>query len=138
MPFEPADRESDFVDGRTRRDGGILSATLPVLAIAAISLIGATAAAMSVDSSRDDRLAAIFPPWWNDQRIMAAMVEADARVMRTGALDSIVLTTSDSDGLTARLKAAGALAVFDTNGAAACLGLSRSSAVASGLKQKTI
>ena len=101
------------------------SALLPALVVCMVTLGAAIAGGMSGGSSRDDAVAAVFPPWWEAHQVMGALVTADAVILRTGAVSTVVLATSEAEGLTERLRDAGAWAVLGSAGALACFGLSR-------------
>lgn len=71
-----------------------------------------------------DVVAMVFPPWWSVQRALLAAATADAEIVRTTALGSvIVVRPHDGDGLS-RLRAAGGWFAIDPRAAAACFGLS--------------
>jgi len=65
-------------------------------------------------------VAVAFPPWWNAERIFAAAATADAAIVRTTALATIlVVRPTDQDGL-GRLRQAGAWLTIDPQAIAAC------------------
>jgi len=67
------------------------------------------------------QVAAIFPPGWEPADIMRAAAEADAGVVRFGALDNIgILEISDADGLS-RLREAGAWFTLHPQALGGCL-----------------
>ena len=66
-------------------------------------------------------VAAAFPPWWSMQQSMLAAASADAAIVRTTAIPSVLVVHPDrADGL-ARLRAAGAWLAIDPQAIAACL-----------------
>jgi hypothetical protein len=67
-------------------------------------------------------VAVAFPPWWTQQEVFLAAASADAALVRSTAIPSvIVVRPDDRDGLT-RLRAAGAWLAIDPQAIAACLG----------------
>ena len=67
-----------------------------------------------------DIVAVAFPPWWTAQQAFLAAASADAAILRTSAIPSIlVVRPHDRDGL-ARLRAAGVWLTIDPQAIAAC------------------
>ncbi|CAN5443438.1 hypothetical protein BH11PSE4_BH11PSE4_40780 [soil metagenome] len=67
-----------------------------------------------------DVVAVAFPPWWSAQQIFTAAASANASIVRTSALTSILIVRPDDhDGLT-RLRDAGAWLAVDPQAIAAC------------------
>jgi hypothetical protein len=67
-----------------------------------------------------DIVAIAFPPWWSSQRVFAAIASADAAIVRTTAIPTLVVVRSgDREGLT-RLRHAGAWLAIDPQAIAAC------------------
>ena len=65
-------------------------------------------------------VAVAFPPWWNAQQIFAAAASAGAAIVRTTAIDAIlVVRPNDQEGL-GRLRQAGAWLTIDPQAIAAC------------------
>src|ERR1700712_1660421 len=65
-------------------------------------------------------VAVAFPPWWTSQQIFGAAVSADAAIVRTTAIASIlVVRPRGHDGLS-RLRQAGAWLAIDPQAIAAC------------------
>jgi hypothetical protein len=65
-------------------------------------------------------VAVAFPPWWNAQQVLLAAASADAAIVRTTAVSTIlVVRPNDHDGL-ARLRTAGAWLAIDPQAIAAC------------------
>jgi hypothetical protein len=65
-------------------------------------------------------VAVAFPPWWSAQQVLLAAASADAAIVRTTAVSSIlVVRPNDRDGL-ARLRTAGAWIAIDPQAIAAC------------------
>jgi hypothetical protein len=65
-------------------------------------------------------VAVAFPPWWNSQRAFLAAASADAAIVRTTAVPSLLVVRPDRhDGL-ARLREAGVWLVVDPQSIAAC------------------
>ncbi|WPZ35681.1 hypothetical protein T8K17_05935 [Thalassobaculum sp. OXR-137] len=101
-----------------------LPAAIAGIAMLAVALFGLLAPA----GERDARVAAIFPPWWTAQDVMASLSGSDTEILRDGIAPTVLLLASPTPGLPARLRAAGALLVIDPQAAAGCLGLSSSTA----------
>ena len=66
-------------------------------------------------------VAVAFPPWWSAQRIFAAAASADAAIVRTTAIPSILVVEPDHDHGLIRLREAGAWLAIDPQAIAACL-----------------
>lgn len=65
-------------------------------------------------------VAVAFPPWWSAQRIFSAAASANAAIVRTTAISSILVVQPDShDGLT-RLRESGVWLAIDPQAIAAC------------------
>jgi hypothetical protein len=65
-------------------------------------------------------VAVVFPPWWDQQQTLAATASAEAAIVRTTAVPSVlVVRPSDHLGL-ARLRDAGAWLAVDPRAIAAC------------------
>jgi hypothetical protein len=79
-------------------------------------------AALSLQARRDaDLVAVVFPPWWTAGDALEAAAAAEAAIVRTTALSSIVVVRPrGGDGL-ARLRAAGGWFALDPRAAGACL-----------------
>jgi hypothetical protein len=66
-------------------------------------------------------VAVAFPPWWSAKQAFLAAASADAAIVRTTALSSLLVVRPDQhDGL-ARLRKAGAWFAIDPQAIAACL-----------------
>jgi hypothetical protein len=65
-------------------------------------------------------VAVAFPPWWSAQRIFAAAASADAAIVRTTAIPSILVVEPDHDKGLMRLREAGAWLAIDPQAIAAC------------------
>ena len=79
-------------------------------------------AALSLQARPGAEIVAVaFPPWWSAQRIFTAAASANAAIVRTTAIPSIVVVQPDRrDGL-ARLHESGAWLAIDPQAIAACL-----------------
>lgn len=65
-------------------------------------------------------VAAAFPPWWTAHQVFEAAASADAAIVRTTAIATIlVLRPNGHEGLT-RLREAGAWLTIDPQAVAAC------------------
>jgi hypothetical protein len=91
---------------------------------AALLLIASFAAitALSLQVRPGAEIVAVaFPPWWNSQRAFLAAASADASIVRTTAVPSLLVVRPDRhDGL-ARLREAGVWLVVDPQAITACL-----------------
>jgi hypothetical protein len=66
-------------------------------------------------------VAVAFPPWWGTERAFLAAASADAAIVRTTAVPSVLVVRPDQrDGL-ARLRKAGVWLAIDPQAIAACL-----------------
>jgi hypothetical protein len=78
-------------------------------------------AALALQARPGSEVVAIaFPPWWSTQQSMLAAASADAAIVRTTAVPSLlVVHPNQAEGL-ARLRAAGAWLAIDPQAIAAC------------------
>jgi hypothetical protein len=65
-------------------------------------------------------VAVAFPPWWSTQQSMLAAASADAAIVRTTAVPSLLVVHPDQAEGLARLRAAGAWFAIDPQAIAAC------------------
>lgn len=80
-----------------------------------------TAAVALPAAPQADIVAAVFPPWWSEQKVYGAIADADATVLRPTALPTVVVVRPVATTGRARLRAAGAWFAADPQVAAACL-----------------
>ncbi len=87
-----------------------------------VLLVGATlaVAAFSDTRPRGDRIAAIFPPWWTADRVLASAL-AVAPVSGVGRFSFIVAVSGRAPDTASRLGAAGALMTVDGSRFSFCL-----------------
>ena len=80
-----------------------------------------TIAALTLRLPANAEIAAVlFPPWWSVQRAMAATASADAAVIRTGIIPTILIVQlAGSDGLQ-RLRDAGIWLALDPRAVGGC------------------
>ena len=65
-------------------------------------------------------VAIIFPPWWSSQKVFAAIASADAAIVRTTAISTLMVVRPEGhEGLT-RLHNAGVWLTIDPRAIAAC------------------
>ena len=78
-------------------------------------------AALTLQVCPDTEVVAVaFPPWWTAEQAFRAAASADAAIVRTSAIPSIlVVRPHDLNGL-ARLRAAGVWLTIDPQAIAAC------------------
>jgi hypothetical protein len=90
-------------------------------AVALLLASFAAVAALSLQVRDGSEVVAVaFPPWWSAPRAMLAAASADAAIVRTTALPSLlVVHPEQGDGL-ARLRSAGAWFAIDPQAIAAC------------------
>ena len=92
-----------------------LNASLLLLA----SFIAVAALSLQVRPG-SEIVAVVFPQWWSEQLSMLAAGSADAAIVRTTAVPSLLVVRPDqTDGL-ARLRHAGAWFAIDPQAIAAC------------------
>ena len=85
-----------------------------------VSFVGIAALSLRVGPGTEI-VAVAFPPWWSAQRIFTAAASANAAIVRTTAIPSILVVQPDShDGLT-RLRESGVWLTIDPQAIAACL-----------------
>jgi len=78
----------------------------PALALTLASLGAAVAFEAGPRSPR--QVAAVFPPWWPEARVLEAAREAGA-ITAIGGARNVVIVVADDDALPSRLSTAGAL-----------------------------
>jgi len=78
-------------------------------------------AALSLRAKADiDIVAVVFPPWWDTRQVFLAASSANAAIVRSTSIPSIlVVQPNGHDGL-ARLRDAGVWLVLDPKAIAAC------------------
>jgi hypothetical protein len=65
-------------------------------------------------------VAIAFPPWWSSQRVFEAIASADAAIVRTTALSTLLVVRPDGPEGLARLRNAGVWLAMDPQAIAAC------------------
>lgn len=75
-----------------------------------------SAAAAPADANR---IAAVFPPWWSSAQIIGAGAAA-GDIAGAGAYRSILIVSSRTPGLSARLRQAGAIVLLSPGLAGLC------------------
>jgi hypothetical protein len=66
-------------------------------------------------------VAVAFPPWWSAERAFVAAALAEAAIVRTTAVPSVLVVRPDQREGLARLREAGVWLVIDPQAIAACL-----------------
>ena len=101
---------------RTKRTWPIwLNASALLLA----SWIAVTALALRLPAA-SETAAVVFPPWWNAAQAISAIATADAAVVRTGIVPTILIVhVAQPDGLK-RLRAAGAWFTLNPQAVGGC------------------
>jgi hypothetical protein len=67
-----------------------------------------------------EAVAVVFPPWWSTERTITAAAAAEASVIRTGALSSIIIVQPARENGLTKLRTAGAWLTLDPQAIAAC------------------
>ena len=105
------------------RKGTTTTARWPAWLNAAVLLVVSfvAIASLSLQARADaEVVAAAFPPWWDSQQAISAAASADAAIVRTTAIQALlVVRPADHDGLT-RLRKAGAWLAMDPRAISAC------------------
>jgi hypothetical protein len=65
-------------------------------------------------------VAVLFPPWWSSQQVFAAIASADAAIVRTTAVSTLMVVRPDDHEGMARLRNAGVWLALDPQAVAAC------------------
>jgi hypothetical protein len=73
----------------------------------------AAALALQAGPRGNGPVAAIFPPWWDADRTLAAAAAGGDAIVRGGGLGNVVVVSPDRPGLAERLRAAGVWAIVD-------------------------
>ncbi|HEY0236487.1 MAG TPA: hypothetical protein VGC86_15755 [Afipia sp.] len=90
-------------------------------ATALLTASSAVLAALSMHVRPDTEIvAAIFPPWWSARHAVLAVAEADAMLVRGGAIPAIVIVKPARDDGLKKLRSAGAWFAVDPQAVAAC------------------
>lgn len=95
------------------------SVVLVMLTVSTVPVL----AALSVRASTSDRVAALFPPWWDRDRTFAAAATTGAPIAVAGRGYAILLGVDDP--VRRALRATGALMTIDADGFATCLSTRR-------------
>jgi hypothetical protein len=78
-------------------------------------------AALSFHIRPDAEIVAIaFPPWWGSQQVFAAIASADAAIVRTTAIPTLMVVRPKDHGALERLHNAGVWLTIDPRAIAAC------------------
>lgn len=88
-----------------------------VAALAGCATVAVFAAALAPQPA--GAVAAVFPPWWSEARVVAAAGDAGALV--AAGADAHVVVVDAAGDLPKRLREAGALVVFNPGAFAGCL-----------------
>jgi hypothetical protein len=67
-----------------------------------------------------ETVAVAFPPWWSSQQVFEAAASADATIVRTTAISTLLVVKPDSKAGLNRLRQAGAWLALDPQAVAAC------------------
>lgn len=101
----------------TRRPAATLGSV--VLGLAGVSLGLFAAVAVEAEPRTPGRVAAVFPPWWESARIVAAAGSA-GDIAGVGGVPFVMIVRGDPATLSARAHAAGALVLLDPALAGVC------------------
>lgn len=92
--------------------------------LGAAALLSASLIAMATVTLRAapdmDVVAVAFPPWWSPQQAFAATAAAEADIVRTTALPSLIVVRPDARDGRRRLQAAGAWLTLNPKAISAC------------------
>ncbi|MGJ5007799.1 hypothetical protein ACQR05_08505 [Bradyrhizobium oligotrophicum] len=78
-------------------------------------------AALSLQVRAGSEVVAVaFPPWWSAQHAMLAAASADAALVRTTAISSLLVVRPGEHDGSARLREAGAWLIIDPQAVSAC------------------
>jgi hypothetical protein len=95
------------------------SAWLNTSALLLASFVAVAALSLQVRPG-SEIVAVVFPPWWSKQQSMLAAGSADAAIVRTTAVPSLLVVRPDQTDGMARLRRAGAWFAIDPQAIAAC------------------
>ncbi len=91
-----------------------------IFALMLLAVSFAAIAALSLLPGERGPVAALFPPDRSVGQVLAAVIGADARLVRFGAWDWIVVVADDAPGLSERMRAAGAWAIVNPYALGGC------------------
>jgi hypothetical protein len=106
------------------RDTTITTSRWPVWLNAAALLIASSVAvaALSLQVRPGTEIVAVaFPPWWSNERALLAAASADAAIVRTTAVPSLLVVRPDRHEGMIRLRNAGVWLAMDPQAIAACI-----------------
>lgn len=92
----------------------------PILMCLTIGMLGLGGSLSAAAPSDESAVAAVFPPWWTASRSLSAASQAGA-VLDAGVLPFVLIVRSPHPGLSARLRAAGALILLNPLGLGGCV-----------------
>jgi hypothetical protein len=97
-----------------------VAAFLAVSLVAVTPLVAVAWSNAGLPSEPDAPVAAIFPPWWNGGRALAAATRAGGRIIAVGGLESTFILAGEDPGLAERLRHEGAWLILGAEAAAGC------------------
>jgi hypothetical protein len=106
------------------RDTTISAVRWPAWLNAAALLLASfvAVAALSLQVRPGTEIVAVaFPPWWSTERAFLAAASADAAIVRTTAVPSLLVVRPDQHNGLTRLRNAGVWLAMDPQAIAACL-----------------
>lgn len=100
--------------------------SLWILSLPFLLCLGSASAALVLTTkvARVGPIAAIFPPWWQPERVFQAAGTA-GRIIRLGQWRFVVVVNSEGSQTPERLRAAGAVLLTDPGLAIGCSAISR-------------
>ena len=105
---------------KTADAGGRWPSWANAVALLLASFVGLALMALRATAGAEV-VAVAFPPWWSTQKVFAAAAAANAAIVRTTAVGSVlVVRPGNHEGLS-RLRDAGGWLVIDPQAIAACL-----------------
>jgi len=102
-------------------DDGGRSAWLPAILLLVASLLGTAWLGLRSGSGIGAPVAAVFPPWWDSERIFAAAASTGGAIVREGIWSNILVLNSADADLPRRLRGAGAWLLLNPKALDACL-----------------
>ena len=94
-------------------------AWVPALLLLLATLLGAGWAGTR-PGAEGEPVAALFPPWWRAERVLAAALGTEGAILRTGGLAGVLVVQSPEPGFADRLRAAGAWVLLNPRALGGC------------------
>lgn len=75
---------------------------------------------LSLAPRPDQAMLVVFPPWWSRTHAIAALIDADGKLVGLGNWPNLLIAAPAGAGFERRLRTAGAMLLLDARGAAGC------------------